>query len=176
MKELNKLIRKKIFEIIFIVIFLIGSEPIWEKVHKETELSSTIALNGSSYLEIDNPINYLMRPMSDEKAINYLKPCHITIKNALKDDADYTLTLKVSKDSTMDLNNIHILINDKVYNLTSLNKENETDNVYYILAQDNLKENNEYDVIFWLKENAYGTSSNQKLIFNFELIKSNIEI
>ncbi len=175
MREVNKLIISKIVEINIVVIFLIFSFPIWQNIHKEQEIANSVALTGYTFVEVANPIDYVMYPMSDEKAVRYLKPCHLTVKNDMEQDIDYTLALRISKESTLDLNNLNILINDKVDNLINLNSLEEQDYTYFIIDSNNLiKNENEYDVIFWLNENTQNLAMKQELIFSFEIIDNSI--
>ena len=175
MREVNKLIIAKIIEINIVVIFLIFSFPIWQNIHKEQEIANSVALTGYTFVEVANPIDYIMYPMSDEKATKSLKPCHLTVKNDIEQDIDYTLALRISKKSTMDLNNLNILINDKVDNLTNLKKLEEQDYIYFIIDSNNLvRQENEYDVIFWLNENTQNLAMNQELMFSFEIIDNSI--
>ncbi len=176
LKEINKLIIAKIAQINVIILFLIFSFPIWKHIHQEQEIADTVALTGYTFIEEKNPINYVMYPMSDEKAISSLKPCHLTVKNDLKEDIDYTLALSISKESTMNLNNLNILINDRVDKLTNLKCVEEYDYIYFILDNDNLiNQKNEYDVIFWLNEDTSDLAMEQELIFSFEIIDNSIK-
>ncbi len=177
MKELNKLIIKKIIEINVLIIFLIGSYPLWQKVHKTIEYDNLIANSTYTYLEIENPINYYMLPMKDEIAFDYLKPCHIEVKNIKSEDVNYTLVLKIAKGSTMDPKYLNIRINNNIKELQSLDKVIDNDYIYYIIDQGNILEKEPiYDIIFWLKEDTIISEVNKKLIFNFELIPSTVNI
>ena len=155
----------KCFEIAFLIGFVILTLKLFKNDDKFT------------YLSIQNQINYSMYPMSDEKAMQKLVPCTLSVKNETYKEEWYTLVLKINKSSIMDISDFHISINDYIYSLDDLNKKAENNEIIYILAKDKIIANNkDYNVRIWINESAKNKLKSNDLIFTFNLLNENVKI
>lgn len=175
-KDINKLIIKKIIEIAFMTCFLFVSVFLWK--NNITQVAIT-AFQNLSYtnLNIENPIDYSMFPMTDEDALKNLNPCYITVSNETYTMEDYSLVFIVNKSSTLDYHFLHISVNDKVYSLDDLETIENEEEISFILVTDSIVGNLEtYAIRLWLNTMAGNEMQNQELIMHFDLLKGNIKI
>lgn len=175
-KNINKLIIKKIIEIVFVACFLFVSIFLW----KNNITQATIAaFQNSSYVNfnIENPIDYSMFPMTDKDALKNLNPCYITVSNETYTMEDYSLVFVVNKSSTLDYHFLHISVNDNVYSLNDLETLENEEEISFILVTDSIVGNLEtYAIRLWLNTMAGNEMQNKELIMHFDLLKGNIKI
>ena len=73
-KDINKLIFVKIFEIIFVIGFLFFSLTLWKENATQEMFSMATSFTSLNYtnMQIENPISYSMYPMENKKALSIL--------------------------------------------------------------------------------------------------------
>lgn len=178
-REINKLIAKKIAEIIFVVAFLVVSVPLREKmllVNEEKTKLAEMELNYTS-ISVENPKNYSMYPMSNSEALDEVEPTKIIVENESLMAEDYSLLLRISKKSTLDFNYLNLAIDDEVYALNTLTMSEDDENYYFVIASDGLSKNSkEYLIKLWIDEKTDNEMQDTKIIFSFELIKNVINL
>ncbi len=172
-KDINKMVLRKVIEIIFVIVFIVGTSQIWRS-EKTQEMLDSIALfsNTSNLsLQVKNQINYSMYPMTDEKAMEKLVPCILTVKNETYSQEEYTLVLKINKSSTLDYNYLHISINDTIYALNALTKEVTDNEIIFILDKDSLMaDQKEYNIRLWLNTLAGNDLQAKTLSLQFDIL------
>lgn len=174
-KAINKLIAQKIVEIIFLTTFIIISVPLWNSMDKKELFATSYATNDLTFtnLNIQNPIDYAMYPMSKTTALNTLIPTTIKVVNDSLTTEQYSLIFNYSKHSTLDYNFLIISIDDKVIPLNQLQTKETEENIYFILDESSLSGGEkEYKVRLWLDEKTGNAMQNQNLMFSFEIFKS----
>lgn len=172
-KDINKLIIIKYLEIVFVLVFLFFSIFLWKARYSKEFFSSEFAFSNLNYthLSIENPINYAMYPMHNEKALQNLKPCFITVINDTYTEESYLLTLKIDKSSTLDYQYLNLSIADNIYPLNTLERIEEKNNWYFILDQYVLKsEQKTYEIRLWIDARGGNELQSKDLIMGFELM------
>ena len=174
MKQINKLIYGKIIEISVLIAIILVSFPLWKKLDIKDYLSTAAFYEEAqySYLEIENyPID-LMYPISTIYAIKNLQPTIIKVKNETLTQEDYTLTLKIAKDSSLDYNCLNISLNNKVKSLKETLISEDEENFYFSLASDTIiGEEKEYKFLIWMDEKTGNEMQGKTLNYDFELQK-----
>ena len=107
--------------------------------------------------------------MTDEYALNNLSNNVLTINNNDNSEKTYKLVLKVSKDTTIELNNIKFKVEDSIIELDNTSYE-DNDNYYYEFNPSSLHKNEKINInyILWLDENIKELTGND-LIYSFEV-------
>lgn len=178
-KDINKIIRRKVIEILFVLAFICGSAYLWqsEKTHELLNSIATFSNTSNLGLSIKNQINYSMYPMTDEKALEKLVPCTVIVSNGTYKTENYTLVLKLDKASTLDYKYLHISIDDTIYALSALKKEVTDNEIIFILDENSITaENKEYNVRLWLNTLAGNDMQAKKLIIHFDLINETTNV
>ena len=93
-------------------------------------------------------------PMTDEYAINNLVSNKIEISNCGKRSSDYSLYLRIDRDSTVKDSELKILFNNKIYDLDSLYNYADSNYNYYILYNSNIDDYELLEYNIYLKDNA----------------------
>ena len=178
LKDINKIILIKVIEIMFTILFIIVSANLY-KSEKAQEVMQSLALYKDFTpinLSIRNQINYSMYPMDDEKAMQKLIPCTLTVNNETYKEEFYTLVLKMDIRFINDISYLHISINNSIYSLDTLEKEVLEDKIIFVLDRNTIVSGKkDYNIRIWyneLNENYVP----QKLLFNFELITQNTNL
>ena len=172
-KDINKMIVRKVIEIVFVFAFILGSAQVWRSEKTQEMLNSIAVFSNASKLslQVKNQINYSMYPMTDERAMEKLVPCTLTVKNETYSEENYTLVLKIDKSSTLDYNYLHISIDDTIYALNALEKEITNKEIVFILDRNSLLANQkEYEIRLWLNTLAGNDLQAKNLSMQFDII------
>lgn len=178
-KDINKLIIKKVVEIVFVVGFVFLASYLWRSKNAQEFFSSIASFSNLYYTNftVDNPIDYSMFPMRDEDAMQNLKPCIVKVMNETYTSENYALILKIDKASTMDYHYLHIGINDNVYSLSNLEQTEEIENYVFTLAKDTIVGNTKnYEIRVWLNTLAGNELQGKNLIMHFDLINETTQV
>lgn len=170
-KKINKLITKKILEILIVTAFVFLSLPLWDHFEKQNAFALASAYSTTNYLSLDieNPINYSMYPMTDDFAMQKLGPCHLKVINDTLTNENYVLYLTIAKNSTIDYHYLKISINNQIHFLENLITKTDTNNYYFALDQDSLLgDAKNYEIKLWLDEKTGDEMQNKELIMSFE--------
>ena len=176
MKYINQLIRRKIVEITICCIIIIISVPLWNLWPKDTiAYAKTYDNTSFAYVTVSMYQHYQMVPMKDQEALKYLYPMKVTLAKNIIAETHYTLVIRVSKKSNIDLSTLKLSINNQIYFLKErFYKEDDTYN-YYLIDEDALKEpEKEYSINIWLDENTTVETQNKNFLYdiiNLELNK-----
>lgn len=105
----------------------------------------------------------------DNSAINLIEPTEILLKNRHGHRLNNKLYLLVEKKSTISTEFIKVSINDQIYNIKDISKEEDTYNYYFYL---NDFETNSYEEMsltarIWLSNETNNIESTSTLIANF---------
>lgn len=174
--DINKLIVKKIIEIVCVACFLFVSFFFWKSGNTKSIIAAFQDLSYTNF-NIENPIDYAMFPMTDEDAMKNLNPCYITVSNETYTKEDYILVLVVNKNSTLDYNFLNISVGDEIYSLNTLEKIENEEEISFILVNDSIVGNLEtYAVRLWLNSLAGNDMQNKELIMHFDLLKGSSKI
>lgn len=172
-KDINKLIRNKILEIVFIIVFVFVATSLWKSSNTGHLLAMVSSTGNLSYtsLQIENPIQYEMFPMRDVDALKNLEPCVLVVSNDTYTEEDYLLVLKIDKSSTLDYHVLNLSLNGEVFALKDLPVLDEYENYYFVLDENTLKGNQkQYKVQLWMDASTGNEMQAKSLIMNFELM------
>lgn len=170
--DINKVIIKKVIEILLVVCFLFLSFHLWRNKNISS-LASLMAANQTGYtsLDIENPIDYVMYPMKDEDALNNLAPCFLKVINGTYSTESYQLILVVSKESTLDYHYLNISLGDKVYPLMDLPIREDEGSYVFLLDEGTIcGETKEYEARIWLDKRTGNDMQSKQLVMSFDLI------
>lgn len=172
MKNINKIIHLKILEIAVLVFIVAISFPVWKKLEGNNYLTTAAFYNKANYayLEItDNQWNNMF-PIKDEEAIKNLKPTQIKVKNDTKTKEDYTLLLKISKESTLDYNCLNIALNNEISPLKDHFLLEDQNDIYFSLdSYSVLGSPINYDFLMWMDKNTDNNMQGKTLKYSFEI-------
>lgn len=173
-KDINKLIVKKVIEIFFMIGFVFLSTFLWNSKNTKDFLAVAAgSFNNLSYtnISIDNPINYSMYPMTDKNALEKLSPCYIRVSNDTYKMESYALVLKINKASTLDYQYLNIGIDNKIYSLNDLKRKDNIEEYLFILDEASIKGSvKTYEIKLWLNTTAGNDMQAKDLIMTFDLI------
>ena len=158
MNNIRNSIFRTIIEMVAIVIVLIASYFWWDNL-EATKLGA-YAQEASKSTVMDLTIlrtmeNYSFFPISDEKALENITPGVIRIDNYSATTRNCSLVFMVDKMGTsIDYRLIKLSIDNDVYSLNSMSKEEDDEYMYFIFNADNIKEYKAYNIRIWLDEDA----------------------
>lgn len=171
-KDINKLILKKVLEIVFVFCFLLISTFLWRSKNAQLFSSAISTFSNLNYtnIKVDSPIEYTMFPMDDQDAMQNLKPCIVSVRNETYTLENYTLILKIDKNSTMDYQFLNIGIDNTIYTLKDLFRQEEDNYYIFVLDTDQISGNiKKYEIRVWLNNLADNNMQSKDLIMNFDL-------
>ena len=169
------LIAAKIVEIAYIIAFIFVSIPLWKQINEVTNYTSVFSHNGLTYtgFTVENELDYSMYPMANEDALVRVKPTKVIVANNSLTEEEYTITLKISKYSTLDYNCLNIAIDDLVMPLNSMDRSEDNENYYFIIDTNKLRGNTEeYLIKIWMDEQTGNEMQGKSLTVSFELTES----
>lgn len=174
MDLVNKNIIRLIVEIIITISLVFISIPVWNNINNNTSYASmadyynTGSYEKLSIYKIQDMDTKTMIPTSDNEALKK-QGTIIAIRNGSNYNISYNLYLKISKNSTINKNNLKISVNDKIYNLSKLYKKDNDKYYFYILDNNTVKKNmgNKYDIKLWLNETTGNNEQGKLLIYDF---------
>lgn len=174
MKIINKLIKKKCIEIMIAATIIIVSFPLWQSMDIGDYTATAAFYNEAQYTYLnitDNQINNLY-PIKTDNAIKNLKKSKIEIINDTKTSEEYSLLLKIEKNSTLDYNVLNIALNDSVHPLKDLLIVEDANNYYFSLYTNSIVGKKEtLSFIMWMDEKTGNEMQNKTLNYSFELQK-----
>lgn len=172
MKRIDDIIHWKLMEIIFLIFVVLISFPLWENL-KIDEAMTAAAFSDDvryTYLSVEGRKLESMYPLKNEEAIQKLKPIRLRLTNNTKIKEDYTIIIKIKKDSTMDYRCLNIAFDEKVNRLEDLYFSDDDDNFYFILKTDTIRgEIKEYNVLIWMDVSSDPEMASKTLHYSFEL-------
>lgn len=178
-KDINKLIIKKIVGIVFIIGFLVFATFDLHNKNAQDFLAAIIAAENMNYVNfyVKNPIQYELYPISDNDALNNLEPCIIVVNNETYSNELFKLVLKINKNSTIDYRYLHININDNVYALSELERlDNDLEYVFVIQKDYLVASSREYEFRIWLNTLANNEMQNKELNMEFDIIEETVKL
>lgn len=174
MKNIDKLIHWKLFEITLLVVVIVLSFPIWKQLSIDDSLATAASYNNVQYthLDIKEYPKSLMFPVNNKYALENLKKTKIKIINDTKIIEEYTLLLKISKTSSLDYHCLNVAINQNALPLEKYYFTEDTNNYYFALAKDSIiAETKNYDFLMWMDEKTGNEMQGKTLNYSFELQK-----
>ena len=166
---MNKEIFNLISEILLCFIIIIGTIfifPNFEKNFQKEKQKIEILNKNLSIKLINNEEKWF--PMTDEYAVNNLISNEIKISNYGKNSSQYSLYLKINKDSSIRDNELKIIFNNKIYNLEELYEYTYLEYNYYNLYNSNIIDYELLEYNIYLKDSA--TMIDNNLLYSFEII------
>ena len=157
MKDINKLIRNYVLEIVVVIIFVVVSYPIWKLLDK-----SEMAKIASSYANM----NYLYLDIDKYVSTNDFYDA-VTIWNETNTKRGYDLVVKIEKDSTVE--DLEVMINDKKYSLKNKKYKEDNKYIYYKLIKGTLVGGNVTYNIDYLSDDIDYSNVLYELIENREV-------
>lgn len=170
MNNLNKMIRTKVLEIFFVILFIIGTYIPWNSLHTSETYELLKRPNPTSYAYVDviKYNNYEMYPMKDDTAIKMLMPNSLQVINSTYLDSGYSLGIRIKKESTLDYKTIKISFHEKVFYLKEFFTKEDENYYYFLLEQGSIKANTlSYDIKMWIEETPETNVYGKKLIYDF---------
>ena len=178
-KDINKIIVRKIVEIVFVFAFVLYAGHLWNSENTQEFLTTIATFSNANYVDfsVDNSMNYVMFPMTDEQATKSINPCIIHVNNGTYTLQDYTLVLKIDKTSTMDYHYLNISINGTIYHLNTLETIEDDNEFIFILDKNNIvAETKDYAIQLWLSSIAGNEMQGKNLTMNFDLIYETTQV
>ncbi len=172
MKNINKIIHWKMIEITLLVSIILISIPLWKKLEIKEYLSTAAFFSKAkyTYLEVDDNQWTDMYPIQDEEALVNLKPTILSVKNETKTKENYTLILKISKSSTLDVKCLNIALNDQISPLKNHFMLEDQDNMFFKLDSSSIiGETKKYNFLMWMDKSTGNEMQNKTLSYIFEL-------
>lgn len=172
-KDINKLILIKMFEIVFVIGFLFFSVTLWKDNTTQEMFSMATSFTNLNYtnMQVENPISYSMYPMEKERALSTIEPCSVIVSNDTYTEEGYMLALRVDKNSSLDYQFVNISVDEEVYSLKDLSRIDDQDNYYFILDENTLKgEQKIYKLKLWLDERTGNDMQAKQFIMSFQLL------
>lgn len=174
MKNINKIIHHKIFEIFLAVTVIFVSFPIWKSLNINDHIATAAFYNEAQYtfMEVlDNQVNNLF-PIEDELALKNLKRTNITVKNETRTKEEYTLLLKISKDSTIDISVLKVSVHNNIYSLKDILLLEDEEFYYFTLATDSLSgDAKQYNFLMWMNSETGNEMQGKTISYSFDLQK-----
>ena len=139
-ESINKLIIKKVIEIVFVICFVCVATVLWQNKNTQNLFSSVAAFQEvkNTTLKVADTIDYRMYPMQDEVALKTLSPCYLTVENATNTKEEYALVLIIDKKSSLDYRYLNISVGEKVFTLMDLEQREDEEEILFILSRDAL--------------------------------------
>lgn len=159
-------------EIMLTIGFMFLATNLYNNGKTQEVLHSIMAFQNVRHttLNVQNQIDYMMFPMTNEKAMEKLVPCTLLVHNDTYQKENYTLVLKVNKTSMTDLSSLNISVDNSIYSLNDLENETINGETIFILDRNTIAgESKEYDVRVWLNTSASNIQTNN-LTLHFELL------
>ena len=167
---MEKEVRGLLLEIValtFIIIITIIVCPNLKKEHlKETEVVMNYVNNLS--IKTVNQEYYYLFPMTDEYAIDNLRRNTIEIKNNDNVNKEYILFLKIDKNYIDNINSLKFMFNNNIIDFNDAYSYEDDNYVYYQVYNNNVKNNDYVDYIYWIKSDNENMNINFK--YSFEIV------
>ena len=172
MKNIDKIIHLKLVEITLMLVIIIISFPLWQKLNLN-DVMTTAALYDNArytYIKVENHSNGPMFPISDEEALTELTPSFLKLTNETNTSEDFTIMMKISKSSSIDYHCLNIAIDHQKQSLKNLYLFDDADNFYFSLKSDQIKgETKEYAFLIWMDATTGNEMMGKTLSYTFDL-------
>lgn len=171
MKKINYLKKSLYKDIVFTILFVLVSIPIWLTfdVSELEEAKKYDNYNYVNYEFLNSPVHTL-ESVSDDYALRNIETSDLVVYNYTMADASYSLVLKIDKKSTASLNNIKLNVNFEISYLTDLPSYEDDDYYYYVIDSSRVQGSSQkYALSMWNDENNK-LDSNDVLDYEFVIL------
>lgn len=180
MKIINREIFRISIELISLICLIVFTYFWWSKLNI-TQYADFVKQGSKPSLElklIQRIENYNLFPLSDELAIENIMPGIIRVENYTSVAKNYNLIFMIDKnDTTLDYNIIKVSINDEIYYLKDIDREEDMEVVYFIFNEDTVKDYKDYQIRIWMDEEAKESDGFRKYFsYSFSLKDNNYVI
>lgn len=165
---MKKEIRGYIFGILFEVLVIIISIPIWTFAENKVKANNQIGLYD------DIPISLMIDDfpeltIQDNDDLSNLNTGHLKLRNQNGFKKNYKLYYLYGKSSTISKDNIKLAINGKVYSLKDMKYDDKDDYYYYLIDEGSLKayEDGETKINIWVTSDNLDYSGDLQIVSNF---------
>ena len=169
MKRINRLRVSLYKDILFTIILVLISIPIWLSFNI-SELEDAKKYDNYNYINyefLNNPKREIVS-VSDDYALRNIETQDLIVYNYTKVDANYSLVLKIDKLSTIAVDDIKLNVNYNINYLKNFKYYEDNDYYYYIIDSDHLKgDSQKYILSMWNDKKETLGSNNT---FNYEFI------
>lgn len=175
MKNIDRIIYGKLFEITILMSVIMISFPLWKTLDINEDLATAAFYNEVqfSYLDIKEYPKGPMFPMSEEDALSKLKSTKINVVNDSRTREDFALVMRVKKDSSLDYHCLNIALDDKVKPLADYYFMDDIENYYFVLTSDSIEgETKNYDFKMWMDASTGNEMQGKTLSYAFEIQKN----
>lgn len=164
---MKKGVKGLILSIMVAVSMIVISIPFWN-------FGNSSKLNILAMGNTDLPVAYKigtfdsLTVMDNEVAESLIAPTELVLKNRNGFEKQAKIIMLIEKRSTIPYEYVCVSINDEIFNLKDLIKEEDDDN-YYFYVKDvslDLYEEKKFDTRIWLSKNINEISSSSRLITN----------
>ena len=169
MKRINRLKVSLYKDILFTIFLVIISIPIWLSFDVKTlkEAKKYENYNYINYEFLNNP-TYTLASVSDDYALRNIETQDIIVYNYTKADADYSLVLKIDKQSTVVIDNIRLNVNYNINYLKDFKSYEDSNYYYFIIDSDHIQGDSlKYVLSMWNDEDKEQNTNNT---FDYEFI------
>ena len=173
MKTVDSKIRGLVFEIIFIIILITFSIPIWKKFNANNYAAIAASYANMSFLDIhvDDKFQTMnLLSVNDQVALK-MTPYEILAKSFKLGTVEYKLVFSISKKSTLDYKQLKVIINGEIIYLKDLPTMQDGNNYYVSFYEGILDENTvRHEALLYIDED-YDVSKTESIILNIEIQK-----
>lgn len=157
MKDINKLIRNYVIEIVVVIAFVLISYPVWKLLDK-----SDMAKVASSYANM----NYLYLDIDKYVSTNDFYDS-VTIYNDTNTKRGYELVIKLEKQYANE--NLKIIMNEKEYSLNNMKYKEDNNYIYYKVAKSTIVGGNITYNIDYLSDDIEYSNVTYEIIENHDV-------
>ena len=167
---MKKEVKGLLVEIIVLSFIIIINIIIWPNLKEEHLKKTEAVMSYVSNISIDfvNKEEYYLFPMTDEYATTNLRRNIIKITNYDDDYREYSLYLKLDKISITDIHSLKFMFNNKVIDFSEIYSYEDEDYVYYQVYNNNIKDFDYIEYIYWLDSD--NTITNVNFVYSLEVI------
>ena len=167
---MEKEVRGLLLEIVALVFIIIITIIVWPNLKEEHLKKTEVVMNYVNNLSIKtvNKEDYYLFPMTDEYAIDNLRRNTIEIKNNDNVNKEYILFLKIDKDCIDNINSLKFMFNNNIIDFNDVYSYEDGNYVYYQVYNNDVKDNDYVDYIYWIKSDNENMNINFK--YSFEIV------
>lgn len=140
MKKIIELEKRLYKDIIFTIILVIISIPIWLNFGLSASAATAKEYDNYNYVKYEflNQASTVLKTYKDDEALRLVETQDILVYNDSNTEDAYSLILKVSKDSKADLNKIRINVNYNVDYLNSYHVYDDATSYYFVIDSNSI--------------------------------------
>lgn len=167
---MEKEVRGLLLEIVALTFIIIITIIVWPNLKEEHLKKTEVVMNYVNNLSIKtvNKEDYYLFPMTDEYAIDNLRRNTIEIKNNDNVGKEYILFLKIDKNYIDNINLLKFMFNNNIIDFNDAYSYEDDNYVYYQVYNNNVKNNDYVDYIYWIKSDNENMNINFK--YSFEIV------